>query len=347
MNTWTSIPFYFSVIQKRRLHYVHSLHQRYGPIVRILPHEVAISDISAVRQIHKMGSGFVKGNMYQNFEIRGTMLCLVDAKDHARRRKYFANAFKVQNLREWDGVVVEKVQTAVSDIKSGAREADGVDILSIFTAMATEIISEICYGDLFRAEGKEPGIRDVQSRIRKQLGSGSHFKIPTPSMVSCKAEEESNLEKEYETGDGTKKETLLFRALADHKAGLLSADIIAIESKAFMVAGTDTTAVTLTYLIWSVLQHPIVKERLLSELNGLPVDSDAEIEVSKLEQLKYLDMVVKETLRLYGSGASGLPRVVPEGGRNLCGHFIPEGTVVSTQSWSVHRNQEVFEYPEK
>ena len=50
------------------------------------------------------------------------------------------------------------------------------------------------------------------------------------------------------------KNTILTKALNDNESGFgLSDDILLKEGKAFTVAGTDTTAVTATYLIWAVL----------------------------------------------------------------------------------------------
>jgi len=38
----------------------------------------------------------------------------------------------------------------------------------------------------------------------------------------------------------------------------------------------------------------------------------------------------------------GLPRVVPEGGLEVCGKFFKEGTVLSVPSYTIHRDPEVW-----
>jgi hypothetical protein len=55
---WTNLRLKFAVVSGRRIHYVHSLHERHGPIVRISPVEVAVADPELVQEIHKQGSGF-------------------------------------------------------------------------------------------------------------------------------------------------------------------------------------------------------------------------------------------------------------------------------------------------
>lgn len=139
-----------------------------------------------------------------------------------------------------------------------------------------------------------------------------------------------------------KKHTLLYKALAQNEEGVgLSDDTIVKEAKAFIIAGTDTTAITSSYLVWAVLNHPEVKARLLKELSRLPTN----FTISDVQKLPYVQMIVNESLRLYGAVSSSLPRVVPAGGRKIGGHFIPEGTVVTTQSFTLHRNPDVFHDP--
>lgn len=118
---------------------------------------------------------------------------------------------------------------------------------------------------------------------------------------------------------------------------------VQLEAQGLLVAGSDTTAVTLTYLVWAVICHPQWQHALEEEVAGLAPDfTDAE-----LETLPVLNGVIEETLRLYGAAPGCLPRMVPPNGAHLKGHFLPEGTVVSTQSYTLHRDANVFPDPFK
>lgn len=131
-----------------------------------------------------------------------------------------------------------------------------------------------------------------------------------------------------------------FTDLISEKADL-SDDSLAREATNQIAAGTDTTAVTLTFLVWVLLKRPDVKAKLSEELDSLPVGWTTK----DLEALPYLNCVIEETLRLYNPAPSTLPRVVPKGGRELGGYFVPEGTVVGTMTYSLHRSREIFERP--
>lgn len=114
-------------------------------------------------------------------------------------------------------------------------------------------------------------------------------------------------------------------------------------ARSYIIAGSDTTSNTLTYLIWSVCRDPDIKKQLLEELNMLSEDfTDRD-----LKALPYMNRVIDETLRLYSAAPGGLPRSVPEGGATFGKHWLPGGTVVLTQAYSLHRNEEAFPDAEK
>lgn len=90
-----------------------------------------------------------------------------------------------------------------------------------------------------------------------------------------------------------------------------------------------------------MLKHPEVKSKLQNEIDGLPKDAG----IKEVQTLEYLRCVIHETLRLYGAVSGGLPRVVPKGGRWFGDYFIPEGTIVTSQAYTLHRNAEIFIFP--
>lgn len=134
--------------------------------------------------------------------------------------------------------------------------------------------------------------------------------------------------------------TKLFLAESEEK---LTWQEVRSNALTFLVAGTDTTANTLTYLVWAVCQRPPVKAMLLEELGHLPEDFDD----TALKSLGYLNQVIEETLRLYPAVATGLLRVVPPGGATIAGRHIPGGSTVSCQAYSLQRDPQVFARPDE
>jgi cytochrome P450 len=130
---------------------------------------------------------------------------------------------------------------------------------------------------------------------------------------------------------------------AEKEGGHLDEIDVLLEAQGLLVAGSDTTAISMTYLVWAVLSHPIWQNELEKEVAALP----ATFSDKDLEELPILSAVIEETLRLYGAAPGGLPRIVPKGGVSLAGHFIPTGTTVTTQSYTLHRDPNLFPEPYK
>ena len=138
------------------------------------------------------------------------------------------------------------------------------------------------------------------------------------------------------------KPTLFAKLYRAGEEGLSPQEIVA-DAQAYIVAGSDTTAITLTYLIWAVCKDVDVKRKLVEEMRGLPGEYTHE----DLKAAPYLNNVIHETLRLYAAVPSGLPREVSMGGSEIDGYWMPGGTTVCTQAYSLHRDPNVFPQPER
>ena len=124
---------------------------------------------------------------------------------------------------------------------------------------------------------------------------------------------------------------------AQQRQEVTFADVIE-EAQTIILAGSDTTANTLVFTTWAVCQHPSWKLSLFEELRQLREDFDDR----ELRALKVLNQVVSEGLRLYASAPAALPRITPAVGAQLCGFAIPPGTTVSSQAFTLHRDERIF-----
>jgi cytochrome P450 len=142
---------------------------------------------------------------------------------------------------------------------------------------------------------------------------------------------------------------------------------IASELMDHLMAGTDTSAATLAYLMQELSQRPSLQYSLREELLSLsppilypataPDDDDStpsEVLPSHraVDALLLLDAILLETLRLHTPVAGSLPRVTPSSDPRspitVLGYpNIPPGICVSAQAYSLHRNPEVFPDPER
>nr|KYP40176.1 Cytochrome P450 71A1 [Cajanus cajan] len=119
-----------------------------------------------------------------------------------------------------------------------------------------------------------------------------------------------------------------------------------------MIAGAfDTSAVVIEWAMSELVRHPRVMKRLQEELNNV-VGTNKQVEESDLTKLPYLNMVVKETLRLYPVGPLLVPRESLQD-ITINGYYIKKKSRILINAWAIGRdskvwsdNAEIF-YPER
>ncbi|XP_068649003.1 xanthotoxin 5-hydroxylase CYP82C4-like [Aristolochia californica] len=112
---------------------------------------------------------------------------------------------------------------------------------------------------------------------------------------------------------------------------------------AVILAGTDTTHVTLTWALSLLLNNAKVMQRARDELDN-QVGSDRNVNESDLMKLPYLQAIVKETLRLYPAGPLTMPHEATED-CNIGGFHVPAGSRLTVNIWKLHRDPSVWEDP--
>ena len=98
----------------------------------------------------------------------------------------------------------------------------------------------------------------------------------------------------------------------------------------FIVAGHDTTAYQVSWIIIEISRHPDVLQKLRVELDSLvPSDGVVEFTPQILSKMEYLSMVIKEGMRLWPVAASGSNRVLSQD-ISYGGYLLPKGATVGT-----------------
>lgn len=109
------------------------------------------------------------------------------------------------------------------------------------------------------------------------------------------------------------------------------------DARLLIVAGSDTTATTLTYCFYHLAKDPSVVKKLRDELEKHDIRKDENFTVLNLTNIEYLNAIINETLRLYPPVPGGTYRKPPKEGITVNGHFIPGGCTVLTPQWTIQR----------
>lgn len=147
---------------------------------------------------------------------------------------------------------------------------------------------------------------------------------------------------------GTKKKLafldILLKSTVDGQP-LSNADI-AEEVDTFMFEGHDTTTAAITFTLYLLSQHLEVQQKVYEEVTRI-VGSDLKVDptYNQLLEMKYLECVIKESLRLFPP--------VPMIGRSLDedldydGKIFPATVNLTLSIMHLHRNPNNFENPDE
>ncbi|KAF1951452.1 cytochrome P450 [Byssothecium circinans] len=114
------------------------------------------------------------------------------------------------------------------------------------------------------------------------------------------------------------------------------------EAGMLLVAGSDSTSVTMSGLFFYLSHYPKVLETLRQELTKIFPSSEDIFPGPELASCKYLRAVIDEGMRMTPAGLSELPRQVLPGSTKIDGEYFPENTIVGTAAWCDGYNDEVY-----
>ena len=124
--------------------------------------------------------------------------------------------------------------------------------------------------------------------------------------------------------------------------GEQSAQQLHDEMMTILLAGHDTTALTLTYTLFLLSEHPEVRERVEAEVDE-QLDGE-EPTAADVREFEYLEWVIDEAMRLYPP-VFALFRT-PDEPVELCGYTAPDDASVMLPQWGVHRSSRFWEDPD-
>ncbi|KAL1359203.1 isoflavone 3'-hydroxylase [Arachis hypogaea] len=110
--------------------------------------------------------------------------------------------------------------------------------------------------------------------------------------------------------------------------------------QAMLLAGTDTSAVAMEWVMAELLNHPEIMKKVKDELDT-QIGKDRLVEEQDLSKLPYLQNVISESLRLHPPAPLLLPHSASED-CTIGGYNIPKDTIVLTNVWLIHRDPNIW-----
>jgi cytochrome P450 len=135
---------------------------------------------------------------------------------------------------------------------------------------------------------------------------------------------------------------LLSILLRAHDRGEQSKTQIRDEVMTMLLAGHDTTALTLTYTWYLLSQHPEAERRVHEEIDE--VLGDDRPTMADVGDLDYVERVIDEAMRLYPPVYTMFRE--PTEPVELGGYQIPEDSAIMLSQWAMHRSERHWDRPD-
>lgn len=372
-----SIPDIFDIIT--------GFHKDHGEDIAIVAaFNELVLDLSSSKNVEKvlLAKSTKKSFVYDFLEPwLGTGLLISSGEKWFQRRKIITPTFHFKMLENFLDVFNKEADVLVSKLKNKVGKGE-FNIYDYVTLCALDSICETSMGVQVNAQDNPnneyttavkqmsifilrriftilrsfPSLFFLYSFAREQKRVISKLHKFTNSVIDTRR---TMLEQEKVTGEvkfdlqeedmySKRKMTfldLLLNVTVDGKP--LSREDIREEVDTFMFEGHDTTTSGISFTLYHLAKYQDVQQKLYEEIIRVLGNDKKSGKLTnvQIQELEYLDMVVKESMRL-------IPPV-PIIGRTLLedmemnGAIIPAGTSISIKIFNIHRNPNIWPEPEK
>ncbi|XP_005105974.1 cytochrome P450 4A24 [Aplysia californica] len=297
---------------------------------------------------------------------------LIAANGHAwaRSRRLLTPAFHFDILRPYMDIYNKAADTLTEKMDELAEKGDKFDICPLMTLCTLEVILKcaMSYDIDIQRMGYHPYAQAAQ-----ELGEAWSFRARTlylwPDFLfrltkrgrnffkNCDyvhkvaeeiiAKRKKSMEEEEGPSKGRHLDFLdILLTARDEDGNSMTTKEIRNEVDTFMFAGHDTTACSMPWILYVLIQHPEYMQKVQAEIDALLEDRESDhIQWADLPELPTLAICIKEALRLYPP-VPFIQRVLHEP-IEVEGKTIHAGCQVTVPIIHLHRNPEVWDRPDE
>jgi cytochrome P450 len=108
-----------------------------------------VSDISAAREIHRVGGKYLKSPWYQTLTAKGVhnLFNTNDPQFHGRHRRLLSMPMSDTSLRVVEPLVDSRIQFTIQRMKGDMERAGVVNVHKWWILMTSDIIGELSFGE--------------------------------------------------------------------------------------------------------------------------------------------------------------------------------------------------------
>lgn len=286
------------------------------------------------------------------------LLSSLGGEEWLERRQIMQNAFKKESIENFSPIISEIALEMVEEWKSYAKNGEALDIQKNISDTFLRLVLRLIFGIDLREQ--DPGLKTAIYSFISYISDVVNLRWIFPTWVplprnfqffkDVKVINEfvyGLIDKRFKKGEPLSEQITILDILVESKAlksgAKLNRQQLRNELCAFFVAGHDTIVGALSWTLYSIAQNSDVAKKLRKEFDEVLQGRNPT--VSDLPSLKYTEMVVKESMRLYPS-IFGLIREAVEDDV-IDGYFIPKDTMLYFCPYTVHRSKDFWDEPDK
>ncbi|EOA87503.1 uncharacterized protein SETTUDRAFT_154174 [Exserohilum turcica Et28A] len=369
----TSLVWTYHFIRGSILMWEQREHNSYGEIIRLGPNRLSFINPTAWKDIYGHKHGDAKPNV-KNLDRaaksmpsgRLPMALEPSLAGHAAQRKQFNPAFSEKAWRKQEVMVSKYIDQFIRRVREEiAKSPNGgaqLDFGKLYNFLTFDVMGDLTFGEgLGQLEtGIESSwvhavfvmykLLNKRSVIKSYPFGGLLFDLFAPKgylqdsamhIKHCNALVSKRLEKSNEERPD------IFGYVLNNSGEIMSRPLMNANANMLMVAGTETTATTLTAVTYLLINNPEKMKKLTLEVQAF--SGISELTSPVLQKMRFLNAVIEEALRMYPVGQVGLgsQREIAVGGNVVCGQFLPGGTEVAVAAWAMNNSSLHWKDPDK
>lgn len=291
-----------------------------------------------------------KGNEILEPLVGRHSVFLLDGKRHKEQRKLLLPPFHGERMHSY----CEQMRKAANEMIDSLPMDQTVGIHAYTKRFTLDVILKIVLGiseghHFIRLRKLLGNVLDGASSplllakmLQVDLGPLTAWRRLSRSLTEIEKILFQLVDERRASNDATQIDVLAMLISAKHEDGRsITFDELRDEIMTILVAGGETTSSALAWAVFHILKTPGVLNKIREELATV-LDGD-DVSAQHLPKLKYLECVVKETLRL--------SPVIPTVGRvlqrpmTIGGHDLPAGVVVVPCIYLTHRREDIYPDP--
>lgn len=333
--------------------------QYYGEIFKVpltYPYQLCvITNPDIVKHILVTNpKNYSKSRAYKAIKkVLGNGLLTSEGDFWLKQRRLAQPAFHKKRLELLATLMTTRTQHLIDEIKT-QKKIEHIDIHQLMMHLTMDIVSRSLFD--FATD-------DARNFISKAIEAGNHYidwmiknpilaltPLPFKKVRKYKQHEQKVRDvliqainhRRENPSDSNDLLNMLINAKDEDTGEQMTDQQLFDEVLTIFVAGHETTAVALTWAIYNLSKNPDILQRLENEIDTVLKNETPTL--AHLPQLKYANMVIQETMRLYPPawifGRKALQNDLAEG------YLIEKNSEVQIFIYGIHRNPKYWDNPE-